>query len=111
MDRRLQRRSRKKKKNPIPEDDDEGGGADDSNGKSRPGSSSLMRQLSFEFLPEHSIVEISIDELKNEMAKTTSPEVNYHLLRLSITVHCWASCHSQGFEDKNLGSSPGLLGQ
>ena len=23
-------------------------------------------------------------------------------------VHCWASCHSQGFEDKNLGSSPGL---
>ena len=27
------------------------------------------------------------------------------------TVHCWASRHSQGFEDKNLGSSPGLLGQ
>ena len=32
-----------------------------------------MRQLSFEFLPEHSIVEISIDELKNEMAKAWLP--------------------------------------
>ena len=31
-----------------------------------------MRQLSFEFLPEHSIVEISIDELKKEMANSTS---------------------------------------
>ena len=40
--------------------------------KSRPGSTSLMRQLSFEFLPEHSIVEISIDELKKEMANSTS---------------------------------------
>ena len=27
------------------------------------------------------------------------------------TVHCWASDHSQGFEETNLGSSPGLLGQ
>ena len=27
------------------------------------------------------------------------------------SLHCWASRHSQGFEDKNLGSSPGLLGQ
>ena len=26
-------------------------------------------------------------------------------------IHCWASRHSQGFEEKNLGSSPGLLGQ
>ena len=26
-------------------------------------------------------------------------------------VHCCASNHSQGFEDKNLGSSPGQLGQ
>ena len=26
-------------------------------------------------------------------------------------IHCWASGHSQGFEEKNLGSSPGLLGQ
>ena len=25
--------------------------------------------------------------------------------------HCWASHYSQGFEDKNLKSSPGLLGQ
>ena len=71
-DRRLQRRSRKRKKNPIPEEDDGGGGDDSNNGKSRPGSTSLMRQLSFEFLPEHSIVEISIDELKNEMVKSSS---------------------------------------
>ena len=27
------------------------------------------------------------------------------------TLHCWASRHSQGFEDKNLKSSPGLFGQ
>ena len=26
-------------------------------------------------------------------------------------LHCWASRHSQGFEDKNLGSSPSLLRQ
>ena len=29
----------------------------------------------------------------------------------TLAVHCWASRHSQGFEDKNVGSSPGLLGQ
>ena len=27
------------------------------------------------------------------------------------TIHCWASRHSQGFEEKNLGSSPGQFGQ
>ena len=30
---------------------------------------------------------------------------------ISLTLHCWASRHSQGFEDNNLGSSPALLGQ
>ena len=25
-----------------------------------------------------------------------------------LALHCWASRHSQGFEDKNLGNSPGL---
>ena len=99
MDRSLQRRSRKKKKkDPIPEDDDGGGGGDDfNNSKSRPGSTSLMRQLSFEFLPEHSIVEISIDELKNEMAKSSSSEVNYQLdfrkLSVNTTVQKTSEYH------------------
>ena len=25
------------------------------------------------------------------------------------SIHCWASCHSLGFEDEDLGSSPGWL--
>ena len=41
---------------------------------------------------------------KNEWATTFRTS-------LPINLHCWASCHSQGFEEKNLGSSPGLLGQ
>ena len=32
-------------------------------------------------------------------------------LDISLTVFWWASSHSQGFEDKNLGRSPGLPGQ
>ena len=30
---------------------------------------------------------------------------------IRYTLHCWVSRHWQGFESKNLGSSPGLLGQ
>ena len=32
-------------------------------------------------------------------------------LQRHTSIHCWASRHSQGFEDMDLGSSPGLLGQ
>ena len=31
--------------------------------------------------------------------------------KAKVCAHCWASRHSKGFEEKNLGSSPGLLGQ
>ena len=31
--------------------------------------------------------------------------------RIMTYVNCWGFRHSQGFEDKNLGSSPGLLWQ
>ena len=41
----------------------------------------------------------------------TDVEGILELGNFSIVVHCWAFRHSQGFEDKDLGSSPGLLGQ
>ena len=44
-------------------------------------------------------------------SESLAKRLHLNVSLLGFGVHCWACRHSQGLEDKNLGSSPSQLGQ